>query len=264
MKLTPRQSKELSRVVRNFNAKVTRLTKKGGELIPSKVSVRQLKNSLANKNRQDFHRELNRLKRFTRRGSEELVTVGDREVTRWERREVAIAVSTAKRAIRRQLKNLNIPVENLGKPVGFTRGYINSSEVRTLIEQYNDLSVSKILQTSARSRRLRSIEQANKYTYRYSNQALFRLKENLQEMVSSLSLPNTEYTKELKDAINKKLSEIQIKDFKRVYYANIEISDIIIRYHAERDGELSKETDDVNTTLLERVLNILGGEKVEG
>ena len=72
--------KELQRVVRNYNAKVTRLKKKEPELYKNtlpqfydertdsftdKISVRQLKEII--NTRQDLKRELNMLRRFSKK-----------------------------------------------------------------------------------------------------------------------------------------------------------------------------------------------------
>lgn len=67
--------KELNRVVRNFNRKVERLRKKNpneAEFLPEKISVKSLRGTIGT--RQDFNRELNSLKRFSKRGSEKLIT----------------------------------------------------------------------------------------------------------------------------------------------------------------------------------------------
>lgn len=67
--------KELERVVRNFNNKIRRVAKKDPnavEFLPDKISVKSLKGSIAT--RSDFKKELNSLKRFSKRGAESLVT----------------------------------------------------------------------------------------------------------------------------------------------------------------------------------------------
>ena len=61
-------TKELTRVVRNFNAKIQRLSKTNPgitNLLPEKVSASELKNLI--NTRQDLKRELNALKRFSKR-----------------------------------------------------------------------------------------------------------------------------------------------------------------------------------------------------
>ena len=80
--------KELAKVVRNFNNKISRITKKNPDLknaLPDKISVRQLKELI--NTRQDLKRELNALRRFSKRGAEEIITYGDYniKVTKWQK-----------------------------------------------------------------------------------------------------------------------------------------------------------------------------------
>ena len=100
---------ELRRVVRNFNAKIDRLAKKDPKnksALPEKMSVRTLKELIDT--RQDLNRELNSMRRFTRRGAEELVSVPDNdynlEITRWQKNEMSLrnAVINRRRKTRRE------------------------------------------------------------------------------------------------------------------------------------------------------------------
>ena len=105
IKWTESDNKELARVVKNFNAKIDRLNKKDpskmlNELpsdmkvnknaLPEKVSVRQMKELI--KTRQDLKRELNTLKRFSKKGAEKIITVPDTDynlqVTNWQMKEM--------------------------------------------------------------------------------------------------------------------------------------------------------------------------------
>ena len=105
IKWTDDDQKELERVVRNFNAKITRLQKKdpsqllnslpegmrvNKNALPDKVTVRQMKELIHT--RQDLKRELNSLKRFSKKGAEKMELVPDTDynlqVTNWQRKEM--------------------------------------------------------------------------------------------------------------------------------------------------------------------------------
>lgn len=67
--------KELQRVVKNFNSKIERITKKDEFLAgfqPQKISYSQLLKEI--ETRQDFKRKLNELKMYTKKGMEQLYT----------------------------------------------------------------------------------------------------------------------------------------------------------------------------------------------
>lgn len=114
IKWTDDDQKELERVVRNFNAKITRLQKKDPSQIlnslpkgmkvnknalPEKVTVKQMKELI--NTRQDLKRELNSLKRFSKKGAEKIELVPDTDynlqVSKWQRKEMNRAVGIVNR-----------------------------------------------------------------------------------------------------------------------------------------------------------------------
>jgi uncharacterized protein YktA (UPF0223 family) len=92
---------KLNRIVKNFNAKIDRLLKKNNDLkdvLPQKID----KKSLAEKieTRQDFNREMNSLQRFSKRGSEKIVSNKQGvTTTKWQKSEIGrkVAVINAQR-----------------------------------------------------------------------------------------------------------------------------------------------------------------------
>lgn len=84
---------ELVRVVKNYNAKINRLVKKNPQnknVLPQKVTVADMKELI--NTRQDLKRELNTLKRFSKRGAEIIVDVPDTDnnirITKWQKTEM--------------------------------------------------------------------------------------------------------------------------------------------------------------------------------
>ena len=76
-------SREHAKTVRNFNAKVRRLERLERELIPSRVSVAQLKEEFTD--RKDLQRRLRELQSFSKRGAEDIITTsGGVRTTRYE------------------------------------------------------------------------------------------------------------------------------------------------------------------------------------
>lgn len=110
---------ELSRLVKNFNAKVRRLEKKKvpGQIIPETVSTKELKKMI--ETRQDLNRELKSLAKFTKRGSEEFISLPDNEhnlrITKWQYREM-------KRMERLESKRVKAERERLGRLEATSRG----------------------------------------------------------------------------------------------------------------------------------------------
>ena len=72
----------IARIVSNYNRKVARLNKAGARLLPQKASVRSLKAEYTN--RGELNRRLRELQRFSRRGSENIVTIDGKEFTAYD------------------------------------------------------------------------------------------------------------------------------------------------------------------------------------
>lgn len=121
-------SEELRKAVKNFNAKISRLEKKNPEIkevLPDKVSARTLKKMI--KTRQDLKREINTLKRFSKKGSEEIETYGDYniKVTKWQRQEMNRRLPNVNKKRAERLEYLeNIELKYKGESLGYTKGDI--------------------------------------------------------------------------------------------------------------------------------------------
>lgn len=91
-------NQKIRRIVNNFNRKVGRLEKAGYDLLPSKVSVREIKRRYDN--RTAMNAFLRDLQRFSVRGAENIVTVGGKDFTAYD-------VDIFKRRLRRERYRLN-------------------------------------------------------------------------------------------------------------------------------------------------------------
>lgn len=127
---TKQDTQEINKVVRNFNAKVSRLAKKDpsiANILPEKISAKELKNLI--NTRQDLVRELNALKRFSKRGSEEIVTVPDTEydlkITKWQKTEMNRRIGIINRRRKARLEEIeNTEMKSRGEKLGYTRGQL--------------------------------------------------------------------------------------------------------------------------------------------
>lgn len=119
---------ELSKAVKNFNAKVRRLAKKNPEIVdylPETVSVRDIKRLIDT--RQDLNRELNSLRRFSKRGAEEIVTIPDTDynlkTTKWQKEDMTRRVAVINRRRKARLEEISgLEMTDRGQPLGYTRG----------------------------------------------------------------------------------------------------------------------------------------------
>ena len=118
----------LTRAVKNFNAKISRLEKKDPKnktALPERMSVKQLKELIDT--RQDLNREINALQRFTRRGAEEVVNIPDNDynlkITKWQKEEMNRRVGVINRKRAKRLEVLKeVERTSGGKELGYTVG----------------------------------------------------------------------------------------------------------------------------------------------
>ena len=123
-------NEQLRKAVKNFNAKISRLEKKHPEMkkaLPEKVSVKQMKELIDT--RQDLKRELNALRRFSKRGAEELVSLPNNDyntqITRWQKNEMSRRMGVINRKRKNRLeKILDIEKKSRGESLGYTVGQI--------------------------------------------------------------------------------------------------------------------------------------------
>ena len=129
---------ELKRVVKNFNAKLTRLANKDPQnknALPERVSAAQLRDLI--ETRQDLNRELNALRRFSERGAEELVEVPDNDynlkITKWQKKEMTRREVIVNQKRKRQLERVaDIDMTSRGQSLGYKKGEIGMGKAERL------------------------------------------------------------------------------------------------------------------------------------
>lgn len=129
---------ELKRVVKNFNAKLTRLSNKDPQnksALPERVSAAQLRDLI--ETRQDLNRELNALRRFSERGAEELVEVPDNDynlkITKWQKKEMTRREVIVNQKRKRQLERVaDIDMTSRGQSLGYKKGEIGMGKAERI------------------------------------------------------------------------------------------------------------------------------------
>ena len=131
--------RELRRVARNFNNKLRRLVKKEPEssnILPqfynenteqfeSRVTVENLRELI--QTRQDYNRILNMLRRFSRRGAEQIIEIPDNiygsKTTKWQRQEMIRMKAIVNRKRKERLDDLNnVEMLSSSGTLGYTLG----------------------------------------------------------------------------------------------------------------------------------------------
>lgn len=124
----------LGKAVANYNKKINKLNSEERKLyLPELLNYKEVKQGITT--RRELNRILKSLQRFNRKGAEDLyVTEAGEQITKWERNELSIQKSIAKRRLNQELEQLNIPDVS-----GFSRVQMGSEEQRTILRQLENL-----------------------------------------------------------------------------------------------------------------------------
>lgn len=136
---TENDSKQLSKAVKNFNAKVKRLEAKYSDIpdmvLPEKVTMKEMREVIGT--RRDLQKELKSLQKFTQRGSEEVVKANTKDtilLTKWQKDELLKrekVINKARAERREELENQGLI--HKGEGVGYTRGAVGMGKTDALM-----------------------------------------------------------------------------------------------------------------------------------
>ena len=217
-------NQELAKAVRNFNAKLKRLEKKNPKLknvLPDKVSVAQMKNLI--ETRQDLKRELNALKRFSKRGAEEIIDVPGNDynlkATKWQKEEMTRRIGVINRKRKKRLKEIEqTPIKSRGESTGYTKGQLGMGKA-----EENSLKPMKAF-TPKMSRadfkhKFKQIMQESQTSYWNKRDIL--MKESYIKSLEENFNPN-----DIQDIV-KNINKMDFKEFRKIFDAeggNFELS----------------------------------------
>ena len=218
---------EINRAVRNFNAKISRLEKLDNEniIIPEKVKVSDFKKGYDT--RRDLRRQLNYLKMFSKRGSEEkIITSGGYETSKYQyavtKRESARVKSNLTRQINTYLK---IEPTVFGKSQGFQRMQLEDSKLSNLRAKRKALD-KNLLKLNAEEYN-RYLELLNRQMQSSYKDRIF--KENYIEMLLTTGYLSGYNTNKLNE-IASNLMSLSNNNFLRVFDSEMSIKSIIENY----------------------------------
>lgn len=157
VKLNKKLNQDILRTVRNYNAKITRLTKSGKDVyIPAKIKVSDLKtldtsSQFYSYNNQELRQHLRDLKRYLKRGAEEYTkTKSGIRISRYEKEILGIRR-------RKALKRINAEIEDYGrlhlKALGgneepFSFRELGDLKFRNMLARRNYLKTTKLSNVS--------------------------------------------------------------------------------------------------------------------
>ena len=231
---------ELAKAVKNFNAKIKRLETVDREIdIPEKASITAIKNRVTNK--WELNREIEKLERFTRRGSEELIqNKAGVVLSRWEfenlQREQRRLSSRLLREIERYGK---IKPKEFGKEESVTYAQMGDEKLSNLRARYKAISNKRISKANkGQIDSLIALINKTNANYRSTKKDIFY--DNFLDGTLLNTAYFIGYDKEKIDYIRQKLNELTPDQFVKAF--NTELS---LRYIQDRNVSPDKDNEDI-------------------
>lgn len=238
-------TKQVQRVVSNFNKRVEYQESYGGQYLPEKTSMKYIRDIF--NSRRDLNRYLNQLERFNAR-SAQVVSVGteNKKMTRWERQNLINDRASARAKIRYAMQRTRA---RQGYRVHeFERGesYLTmKSELRKLSRPLSTLSRSQ-LETNERI--------ATKYREHAKRTRVFK-KNFLNMLLSDTVQSGTD--PDQTGRIMAKLDSLEPEQLLQAYNDDRNLKYIVEHYHLYTGKEHDATLDDNGKLLLENELDII-------
>ena len=192
-------NQQINKTIKNFNQKIARLEKEERQLLPSKITKKELKSDYTT--RTDLVRKLKELQRFSKRGAEDIVTSsGGIKTTRYELINLIKERSRAKRSLTRELKTLETESPTIfGKKTFST--YAQMGDSRYLSIKKKRKALEKDIRKMDREEYERYKKLIGKVNENYSNMNI--LKDNYLRMLTDLGYHYGYDNKKLEELKNK-------------------------------------------------------------
>lgn len=217
---------EINRTIKNFNQKIVRLEKQEKELLPSKITKKELKNSVYT--RQELQRKLKELQRFSKRGAEDVITTaGGIRLTKYELNEIKRENTRLKRNITREINMLKVNKPKiLGKTQTSTFSEMGDTHYLNLVAKRKALEkdINKLLRDEF-ERFIKLIEKTGR-SQQYMNTVF---KENYFKMLTDLAYYYGYDNKKLNE-MKKKLMRLKPDDFFKLFKEDKSIKAILDYY----------------------------------
>lgn len=235
-------NQEINKTIRNFNQKIARLEKQERELLPAKITKKEIKKDVSS--RSELQRKLKELQRFSKRGAEEIITTsGGIRTTRYEIKNLITERARAKRQLTREIKRLQSTKPTIfGREQYSTYAQMGSSRYLNVMKKRKALekNINK-MDKDEYKRYQKLIEKINK-SYDYTND---QFKNSYLDMLVDLGY-HYGYDSEKLEALKEKVSKLDNDKFVELFNRESSIKAIVeyyptIKKKSQQDYDSLKE-----------------------
>lgn len=239
-------NQEINRTIKNFNQKIVRLEKQERELLPSKITKKDLKSSVYT--RTELRRKLKELQRFSTRGAEDVITTsGGVKLTQYELSNIKRENARVKRNITREINRLKVEKPKIfGKTQTSTFSEMGDTDYLNLVARRKALekNIDKLSREEF-ERFTKLIEKTGK-NQQYMNNIF---KQNYFEMLTDLAY-YFDYDNDKLNILKQKLMNLKPNDFLKLFKDDKSIRAILDYYPVVTNSFNAINPDDIKEDVI--------------
>lgn len=246
-------NQEINKTIKNFNQKIARLEKQERELLPSKITKKELKESVYT--RSELQRKLKELQRFSKRGAEDIITTsGGVKLTQYELTNIKKENARVKANITRELKRLTVEKPKIfGKKQTSSFSEMGDTDFLNLVARRKALEkdINKLSREEF-ERFTKLVEKTGK-NQQYMNNIF---KENYFEMLTDLGY-YFDYDNDKLNLLKQKLMSLKPNDFMKLFKEDKSIRAILDYYPIVTNSFNAINPDDIKEDVINLYDNLI-------
>ena len=246
-------NQEINRTIKNFNQKIARLEKQERELLPNKITKKDLKNSVYT--RSELQRKLKELQRFSKRGAEDIITTrGGVRLTQYELQNIKRENARVKRNITREINRLKVNKPKIfGKSQTATFSQMGDTDYLNLVARRKALEKDINVLSREEFERFTKLVEKTGRNQQYMN-SIF--KENYFDMLTDLAY-YFDYDNDKLNLLKQKLMNLKPNDFMKLFKEDKSIRAILDYYPVVTNSFNAINPDDIKEDVINLYDNLI-------
>lgn len=238
-------NKQLQNAVKNFNAKIRRLENRGySGYVPEKLKASSV--SAAATSSRDIRKEIKEMERFTKRGSEEIITTrGGYKGSRYEIGKISREKQSAIRSVKKELAKLETTkIKNAGKIESVTYAQMGDEQYINLRKRLDALQSKPISRMTAEEvKRIQKLSQKTIDKFNPIKAAQFR--QNYYKMLKDQAYI-INYPEDAIDEIISRLNDLSDKELVDLFNSDKALKEIANQYSERKDQKIMNQEFQAN------------------
>lgn len=246
-------NQEINRTIKNFNQKIARLEKEQRDLLPSKITKKNLKSNVYT--RTELKRKLKELQRFSTRGAEEVITTsGGVRLTKYELNEIKRENARVKRNITREINRLKVEKPKIfGKKQTSTYSEMGDHDFLNLVARRKALEKDVNKLSREEFERFTKLVEKTGRNQQYMNNIF---KENYFDMLTKTAY-YFDYDNEKLAYLKDRLMKLQPNDFLKLFKEDKSVRAILDYYPVVTNSFNAINPDDIKEDVVNLYNNLI-------